>query len=167
MVSRFYKSKKYAWTSVREARLLLFICFGFSGGFHCLKTQEQSDQQACRSRLTQDRVGWRNTKEALNTKGSAEPVWRDCPEVVFQQYSFRADFSEHTQAWRHLHNQLCTHKHRMTQRRSVYTKPVSPPLTDNEHIYMELDQKLSKYCPKEWKREASKVRNDVQGILVL
>uniref|UniRef100_A0A8C1USE8 FERM domain containing 6 n=1 Tax=Cyprinus carpio TaxID=7962 RepID=A0A8C1USE8_CYPCA len=27
---------------------------------------------------------------------------------------------------------------------------------DNEHIYMELGQKLSKYCPKEWKREASK-----------
>ncbi|CAL8302340.1 unnamed protein product [Boreogadus saida] len=27
---------------------------------------------------------------------------------------------------------------------------------NNEHIYMELDQKLSKYCPKEWKREASK-----------
>uniref|UniRef100_A0A8C8GPU1 FERM domain-containing protein n=1 Tax=Oncorhynchus tshawytscha TaxID=74940 RepID=A0A8C8GPU1_ONCTS len=26
----------------------------------------------------------------------------------------------------------------------------------NEHIYMELGQKLSKYCPKEWKREASK-----------
>lgn len=36
-----------------------------------------------------------------------------------------------------------------------------PLLTDNEHIYMELDQKLSKYCPKEWKREASKVRNYV------
>lgn len=34
-----------------------------------------------------------------------------------------------------------------------------PLFTDNEHIYMELDQKLSKYCPKEWKREASKVRN--------
>ncbi len=30
-------------------------------------------------------------------------------------------------------------------------------LLDNEHIYMELGQKLSKYCPKEWKREASKV----------
>lgn len=29
--------------------------------------------------------------------------------------------------------------------------------SDNEHIYMELGQKLSKYCPKEWKREASKV----------
>ncbi|CAM4725853.1 unnamed protein product [Leuciscus chuanchicus] len=29
-------------------------------------------------------------------------------------------------------------------------------LLDNEHIYMELGQKLSKYCPKEWKREASK-----------
>ncbi|XP_053477586.1 FERM domain-containing protein 6 [Ictalurus furcatus] len=27
---------------------------------------------------------------------------------------------------------------------------------NNEHIYMELGQKLSKYCPKEWKREASK-----------
>lgn len=34
----------------------------------------------------------------------------------------------------------------------------APLPTDNEHIYMELDQKLSKYCPKEWKREASKVR---------
>uniref|UniRef100_A0A8C9Z6Q7 FERM domain-containing protein 6 n=1 Tax=Sander lucioperca TaxID=283035 RepID=A0A8C9Z6Q7_SANLU len=33
-------------------------------------------------------------------------------------------------------------------------------IQNNEHIYMELDQKLSKYCPKEWKREASKVRND-------
>ncbi|KAJ3613770.1 hypothetical protein NHX12_020016 [Muraenolepis orangiensis] len=30
-------------------------------------------------------------------------------------------------------------------------------IQNNEHIYMELDQKLSKYCPKEWKREASKV----------
>ncbi|XP_072534327.1 FERM domain-containing protein 6 [Salminus brasiliensis] len=27
---------------------------------------------------------------------------------------------------------------------------------NNEHIYMELGQKLSKYCPKEWKREASR-----------
>uniref|UniRef100_H3DPT0 FERM domain-containing protein 6 n=1 Tax=Tetraodon nigroviridis TaxID=99883 RepID=H3DPT0_TETNG len=40
-------------------------------------------------------------------------------------------------------------------------------IQNNEHIYMELDQKLSKYCPKEWKREASKVRMpplDFQGI---
>ncbi|KAG1941288.1 FERM domain-containing protein 6-like [Pimephales promelas] len=29
-------------------------------------------------------------------------------------------------------------------------------IQNNEHIYMELGQKLSKYCPKEWKREASK-----------
>ncbi|XP_077395574.1 FERM domain-containing protein 6 isoform X2 [Festucalex cinctus] len=29
-------------------------------------------------------------------------------------------------------------------------------IQNNEHIYMELDQKLSKYCPKEWKKEASK-----------
>ncbi|XP_023807427.1 FERM domain-containing protein 6 isoform X2 [Oryzias latipes] len=29
-------------------------------------------------------------------------------------------------------------------------------IQNNEHVYMELDQKLSKYCPKEWKREASK-----------
>ncbi|XP_015249691.1 PREDICTED: FERM domain-containing protein 6, partial [Cyprinodon variegatus] len=29
-------------------------------------------------------------------------------------------------------------------------------IQNNEHIYMALDQKLSKYCPKEWKREASK-----------
>uniref|UniRef100_UPI0037E77079 FERM domain-containing protein 6 n=1 Tax=Semicossyphus pulcher TaxID=241346 RepID=UPI0037E77079 len=29
-------------------------------------------------------------------------------------------------------------------------------IQNNEHIYMELDQKLSKYCPKEWKREASR-----------
>lgn len=28
---------------------------------------------------------------------------------------------------------------------------------------MELDEKLSKYCPKEWKREASKVRNTVKA----
>ncbi|XP_063804478.1 FERM domain-containing protein 6 [Pseudophryne corroboree] len=27
---------------------------------------------------------------------------------------------------------------------------------NNEHVYMELSQKLYKYCPKEWKREASK-----------
>lgn len=45
----------------------------------------------------------------------------------------------------------------MTQRMSELN--LLPSLTDNEHIYMELDQKLSKYCPKEWKREASKVRN--------
>ncbi|XP_023695660.2 FERM domain-containing protein 6 isoform X1 [Paramormyrops kingsleyae] len=29
-------------------------------------------------------------------------------------------------------------------------------IQNNEHIYMELNQKLSKYCPKEWKKEASK-----------
>ncbi|KAF6728734.1 FERM domain-containing protein 6 [Oryzias melastigma] len=29
-------------------------------------------------------------------------------------------------------------------------------IQNNEHVYMELDQKLSKYCPKEWKKEASK-----------
>lgn len=40
-------------------------------------------------------------------------------------------------------------------RENKFPWPLS--FTDNEHIYMELDQKLSKYCPKEWKREASKV----------
>ncbi|XP_071972200.1 FERM domain-containing protein 6 isoform X1 [Engystomops pustulosus] len=34
-------------------------------------------------------------------------------------------------------------------------------IQNNEHIYMELSQKLYKYCPKEWKKEASKVS---QGI---
>ncbi|XP_076155288.1 FERM domain-containing protein 6 isoform X1 [Alosa pseudoharengus] len=29
-------------------------------------------------------------------------------------------------------------------------------IQNNEHIYMELGQKLSKYCPKEWRKEASK-----------
>ncbi|XP_028832815.1 FERM domain-containing protein 6-like [Denticeps clupeoides] len=29
-------------------------------------------------------------------------------------------------------------------------------IQNNEHIYMELDQKLSKYCPKEWRKEASR-----------
>ncbi|MGH0188287.1 UNVERIFIED_CONTAM: hypothetical protein FKN15_028811 [Acipenser sinensis] len=29
-------------------------------------------------------------------------------------------------------------------------------IQNNEQVYMELGQKLSKYCPKEWKREASK-----------
>lgn len=38
-----------------------------------------------------------------------------------------------------------------------------PPLslTDNEHVYMDLAQKLYKYCPKEWKKEASKVSGEV------
>ncbi|KFO29719.1 FERM domain-containing protein 6 [Fukomys damarensis] len=31
-------------------------------------------------------------------------------------------------------------------------------IQNNEHVYMELQQKLYKYCPKEWKKEASKVR---------
>ncbi|XP_023480990.2 FERM domain-containing protein 6 isoform X1 [Equus caballus] len=31
-------------------------------------------------------------------------------------------------------------------------------IQNNEHVYMELSQKLHKYCPKEWKKEASKVR---------
>uniref|UniRef100_A0A5F9DF37 FERM domain containing 6 n=1 Tax=Oryctolagus cuniculus TaxID=9986 RepID=A0A5F9DF37_RABIT len=31
-------------------------------------------------------------------------------------------------------------------------------IQNNEHVYMELSQKLYKYCPKEWKKEASKVR---------
>uniref|UniRef100_S4RE86 FERM domain containing 6 n=1 Tax=Petromyzon marinus TaxID=7757 RepID=S4RE86_PETMA len=29
--------------------------------------------------------------------------------------------------------------------------------TDNEHIFMDLEQKLTKYCPKEWKKESSRV----------
>ncbi|XP_004835599.1 FERM domain-containing protein 6 isoform X2 [Heterocephalus glaber] len=29
-------------------------------------------------------------------------------------------------------------------------------IQNNEHVYMELQQKLYKYCPKEWKKEASK-----------
>ncbi|XP_044128295.1 FERM domain-containing protein 6 [Bufo gargarizans] len=29
-------------------------------------------------------------------------------------------------------------------------------IQNNEHVYMELNQKLYKYCPKEWKKEASK-----------
>lgn len=29
-------------------------------------------------------------------------------------------------------------------------------IQNNEHVYMELSQKLYKYCPKEWKKEASK-----------
>ncbi|KAJ1104228.1 hypothetical protein NDU88_001640 [Pleurodeles waltl] len=29
-------------------------------------------------------------------------------------------------------------------------------ILNNEHVYMELSQKLYKYCPKEWKKEASK-----------
>ena len=36
----------------------------------------------------------------------------------------------------------------------------SPP-ADNEHVYMDLAQKLYKYCPKEWKKEASKVSGEV------
>lgn len=38
-----------------------------------------------------------------------------------------------------------------------------PPLSlpDNEHVYMDLAQKLYKYCPKEWKKEASKVSGEV------
>ncbi|XP_028677038.1 FERM domain-containing protein 6 isoform X2 [Erpetoichthys calabaricus] len=34
-------------------------------------------------------------------------------------------------------------------------------IQNNEHIYMELGQKLSKYCPKEWKRESSKVSEGI------
>lgn len=37
--------------------------------------------------------------------------------------------------------------------------PLSHP--DNEHVYMDLAQKLYKYCPKEWKKEASKVSGEV------
>lgn len=37
--------------------------------------------------------------------------------------------------------------------------PLSP--SDNEHVYMDLAQKLYKYCPKEWKKEASKVSGEV------
>jgi len=41
----------------------------------------------------------------------------------------------------------------------MLTLPNSPP--DNEHVYMDLAQKLYKYCPKEWKKEASKVSGEV------
>uniref|UniRef100_A0A8C5MQ58 FERM domain containing 6 n=1 Tax=Leptobrachium leishanense TaxID=445787 RepID=A0A8C5MQ58_9ANUR len=38
-------------------------------------------------------------------------------------------------------------------------------IQNNEHVYMELSQKVYKYCPKEWKKEASKVRPSVsRGI---
>ncbi|KAM4691059.1 FERM domain-containing protein 6 isoform 2-T2 [Rhinophrynus dorsalis] len=44
-------------------------------------------------------------------------------------------------------------------------------IQNNEHVYMELSQKVYKYCPKEWKREASKVspfqKNNVYVIFVL
>ncbi|KAM9191108.1 FERM domain-containing protein 6 isoform 3-T3 [Mergus octosetaceus] len=33
-------------------------------------------------------------------------------------------------------------------------------IQNNEHVYMDLAQKLYKYCPKEWKKEASKVSGD-------
>ncbi|OXB64065.1 hypothetical protein ASZ78_001685 [Callipepla squamata] len=34
-------------------------------------------------------------------------------------------------------------------------------IQNNEHVYMDLAQKLYKYCPKEWKKEASKVSGEV------
>ncbi|XP_071413312.1 FERM domain-containing protein 6 isoform X2 [Pithys albifrons albifrons] len=34
-------------------------------------------------------------------------------------------------------------------------------IQNNEHVYMDLAQKLYKYCPKEWKKEASKVSSEV------
>uniref|UniRef100_A0A663LQQ0 FERM domain-containing protein 6 n=1 Tax=Athene cunicularia TaxID=194338 RepID=A0A663LQQ0_ATHCN len=33
-------------------------------------------------------------------------------------------------------------------------------IQNNEHVYMDLAQKLYKYCPKEWKKEASKVSGE-------
>lgn len=31
-------------------------------------------------------------------------------------------------------------------------------LPDNEHIFIDMEEKLSKYFPKEWKQESGKVR---------
>lgn len=46
-----------------------------------------------------------------------------------------------------------------TPGRGMLMPPLSHP--DNEHVYMDLAQKLYKYCPKEWKKEASKVSGEV------
>lgn len=39
---------------------------------------------------------WEGAAEAPSTKGSAEAVWSDFSEPVFEQASFRGDFSKHT-----------------------------------------------------------------------
>lgn len=45
--------------------------------------------------------------------------------------------------------------------RAGHAHPFSLLPADNEHVYMDLAQKLYKYCPKEWKKEASKVSGEV------
>ena len=44
----------------------------------------------------------------------------------------------------------------------AFSFPVSVSMfalnADNEHIYLDLEEKLTKYFPKEWKQESGKVR---------
>lgn len=100
------------------------------------------------------------TTQSLRTKRSAGAVGCDASEAVFEQAAFSRDFIVHTQTRWHLHTR--THTQIKGQREYVSKLDAFLLPTDNEHIYMELDQKLSKYCPKEWKREASKVRSAIQ-----
>lgn len=36
--------------------------------------------------------------------------------------------------------------------------PVSCFTSDNEHIFLDMEDKLTKYFPKEWKQDSGKVR---------
>lgn len=167
----FRFDKNIHWCSVREAQPLLLIYFSFSTGFHFIETLELSDQQAAaherchlRSRLRHDRVRWRNEEEHQRLWVQRE-VQRLSDVIALSQSLNRAHsggISPSTQ------KHECTYTSTYTvhtEKECVSWTCLSPPLTDNEHIYMELDQKLSKYCPKEWKREASKVRHNVQDFL--
>lgn len=34
-------------------------------------------------------------------------------------------------------------------------------ISDNEHIFLDMEEKLTKYFPKEWKQDSGKVRQSV------
>ena len=57
----------------------------------------------------------------------------------------------HTGAHRHTHGG--THVHAHTHTLPARSAQAPPLFIDNEHVFMDLEQKLSKYFSKDWKRE--------------
>lgn len=63
---------------------------------------------------------------------------------------------------------MCTHTHTLTA--PARCAQALPLFVDNEHVFMDLEQKLSKYFSKDWKRETRGVSQHARpeaGLLAL
>lgn len=127
--------------SSREALYFLWLFI--------VRKSELSDQQLMKGVASpQIKTRERGEETKRDSKGSADVT------ALRRSLNRQGDF------WAHIHKHEGAYRSTRTHTEDrEWTQSVPLPPTDNEHIYMELDQKLSKYCPKEWKREASKVRH--------